>query len=40
MKKFRSPYVCGLEMKMPHEESKAIDFTMKGAQNYAGVKFY
>lgn len=40
VKKFRSPYDSGLELKMPYEDSMTICFIMKGVKNYAGVEFY
>lgn len=32
MKKFRSPYDYGLEMKMPYEDSMTTCFLMRGTQ--------
>lgn len=40
MKKFRSLYDYDPELKMPYKNSMAICFIMRGAKNYAGVKFY
>lgn len=40
MKKFRLPYDDGLAMKISYEESMTIDFIMRNAQKYAGLKCY
>lgn len=40
MKKFRSPCGCGLEMNVPYEEGTAGCLIVRGAQGYAGLRFY